>query len=94
MDAVTLPELITADDPRAAECVEGGVDHDFRTYAYETARGRRRESLRCVWCHVVACGDVTEPDPCMQPYHHRGDHVSRFGVRWPLGGNRPDTGRP
>ncbi|GAA2037442.1 hypothetical protein GCM10009740_31570 [Terrabacter terrae] len=90
MANATLPEVITNDDPNAALCTAGGVDHDYRPHTYRS-NGRPHTSLRCVWCHVVACGDIDEADPCIEPYHHHGDHRTRSGVTWPKGGCRPTT---
>lgn len=84
----TERELITNDDANTHACTLGGVQHDYRPHTYERWRGEHT-SWRCVWCHVVACGEYSEPDPCFEPYHHRGPHRSRFGVTWPLGGDRP-----
>jgi hypothetical protein len=65
------PAVTTADDPNTDLCTVGGVAHDYRPYHYlQFNFGRPHVSLRCVWCHVVACGDVSQPDPCMEPYHH------------------------
>jgi len=83
-----LPELCTALDPHVELCTIGGVEHDYRPYTYRRA-GRARTSLRCVWCHVVACGDPDDADLCIEPYHHTVDHRTRAGVTWPLGGSAP-----
>ena len=83
-------DLVTADDISIELCTVGGVEHDYRPYTYEQYRGGpRRTSLRCVWCHVVACGNYGEDDPCIEPYHHHAGHRSARGARWPLGGRRP-----
>lgn len=86
-----LPLWCTATAPHVAACTTVGdkadaVDHDWRVY--RTA-GLSGPVFRCVWCHVVACGNVGSHDPCMRPYHHRTGHRSLTGVQWPLGGNRP-----
>jgi hypothetical protein len=83
-----MNDLITADDVNADLCTVGGPGHDWRAHTYFRANCPRT-SWRCVWCHVVACGDYGEHDPCWKPYHHRGDHLSRSGVAWPLGGDQP-----
>ena len=82
------PEVTTASNPDVGLCTVVGVDHDWRSHTYWRWH-RLHTSWRCVWCHAVACGDYDEPDPCMEPYHHAGDHVSQAGVRWPIGGDRP-----
>lgn len=84
--------MITADDPNADLCTLEGVDHDWRVHEYRPyPSAPARRSYRCVWCHVVACGDYGEKDPCMRPYHHEPlPHLSRSGTSWPIGGNRPD----
>ena len=89
---LTKPEMITADDPREARCTDHGLaEHDWRIVEYnEYPGGPDKESFRCVWCHVVACGNPGDHDPCWRAYHHRDDHKSRRGVTWPIGGNRPD----
>jgi hypothetical protein len=83
-------EVITADDPDAALCTLDGSEHDYRVHAYRPSpKAPERQSWRCVWCHVVACGDVSEHDPCMQPYHHEPlPHLTPTGRSWPIGGNR------
>lgn len=81
-------EVITNDDPNAALCTVGGVEHDYRPHAYPWM-GTVHTSLRCVWCHVVACGDFGEVDGCIEPYHHAVPHRTASGVTWPLGGDRP-----
>ena len=88
MSRPTQPEVITNDDLSAALCTLEGVEHDYRPHTYEASQGRLHTSLRCVWCHVVACGDVGEADPCIEPYHHHGWHRTRSGATWPLGGDR------
>lgn len=86
------PEVTTADDPDVELCTAGGVSHDWRPHTYRQ-HNRPHTSWRCVWCHAVACGDYDEPDPCMEPYHHRSDHRSRAGVVWPIGGDRHEETR-
>jgi hypothetical protein len=83
------PELITGTDLDAEICTVGGTEHDYKPHAYY-ALGRNRISLRCVWCHAVACGDVGEVDPCIEPYHHAGDHRTKASVTWRKGACRPD----
>lgn len=73
-------DVVTADDPNVAACTLAGVAHDYRTYEY-LQFNRPHTSWRCVWCHALACGDCGEHDPCFEPYHHAGDHVSRAGIR-------------
>lgn len=85
---VGLPEVTTADDPNVGACTVGGVDHDWRPHT-GTQFNRPHTWWRCVWCHAVSCGDYGDPDPCMEPYHHRGNHRSKTGLTWPKGGNRP-----
>ena len=68
-----------------------GMEHDYRPREWDSCWNRRVTSWTCVWCDVVACGNYGTHDPCWEPYHHRGDHVSRAGLRWPLGGTRPDV---
>lgn len=82
-----MPDLTTYDDLDVQACTVSGLAHDWRPWQYERG-GRPRTSWRCVWCHAVACGDYDDGDPCMEPYHHRGDHRSRSGLTWPLGGDR------
>lgn len=88
MSDAALPEVATADSPDVEMCTIGGVDHDWRPHEY-LQFNRPHISWRCVWCHAVACGDYTETDPCMRPYHHHTNHLSRSGIQWPLGGDRP-----
>lgn len=85
-----MREMITADDPDADLCTLDGGDHDWRIHDYRPYPGApMRQSYRCVWCHVVACGDVGESDPCMRPYHHEPlPHLTHSGHSWPIGGNR------
>lgn len=91
------PEICTADNPDVEMCVFVGeglppVEHDYRPYVRVKMRGGNNIShtfLRCVHCHVVTCGDANETDPCIEPYHHKGDHRTRLGVRWPKGSGRP-----
>ena len=90
MSDTALPEVATADSPDVEMCTIGGVDHDWRPHEY-LQFNRPHTSWRCVWCHAVACGDYTETDPCMQPYHHHTNHLSRSGIQWPLGGDRPGS---
>lgn len=82
--------MITADDVNADLCTLGGTGHDYRVYEYKPfPDADLQRSWRCVWCHVVACGDVSEADPCWLPYHHEPQpHRSRDAVIWPIGGNR------
>jgi hypothetical protein len=83
-------DMITADDLNADLCTVGGVTHDWRAHSWrQYPYASTRTSWRCVWCHVVACGDYSETDPCWKPYHHRTGHLSRSGVAWSLGANRP-----
>jgi hypothetical protein len=35
------------------------------------------------------CGDIRDPDPCVEVYHHTEDHRTARGKRWRIGGNRP-----
>jgi hypothetical protein len=84
-----MNELETANSWDVQVCTISGSTHDWRPYRYQRW-GADRTSWRCVWCHAVACGNYGELDPCWLPYHHRGDHRSRSGVAWPLGGDRPD----
>jgi len=83
-------DLITMDDANAELCTVGGVEHDYRPHHTPPTYpgGKAHTYLRCVWCHVVSCGDYDEPDPCIEPYHHRVPHRTRSGVTWPIGGNR------
>lgn len=87
--ALSSTGLRTCPDPVIDACTGGvpGVRHDWRHHSYTEGR-KTRSCYRCVWCHAIACGDWSEPDPCWEPYHHRGPHLSRGGVTWPLGGNR------
>ena len=90
MTAYEVPDRATALDLNVELC--GLTGHDWRIYEYPIHVGSKvlRRSWRCVWCHALACdtpGD--EPDPCMEPYHHAGGHISLAGVVWPLGGDRP-----
>lgn len=82
-----LAEVVTADDLNTDLCAVNGVAHDWRPHTY-LQFNRPHTSWRCVWCHAVACGDYTEPDPCWLPYHHAEPHRSRLGVIWPIGGDR------
>ena len=87
---IVTREMITADDLNAELCTVGGTEHDYRVYTYRPhPRASERQSWRCVWCHVVACGDVGEADPCMRPYHHEPlAHLTRIGTTWPIRGSR------
>ena len=85
-------ELVTADDLSTELCTVEGGEHDYRPHTYQWY-GSERTSRRCVWCHVVACGDYGETDGCIEPYHHHGPHRTASGVTWPLGGNRPKAGQ-
>lgn len=85
-----MRDLVTNDDPSVALCTLAGdatAEHDYRPHTYERW-GKPHTSWRCVWCHTVACGNYSEPDPCWLPYHHGTAHRSRSGVVWPLGGRR------
>jgi hypothetical protein len=83
-----VPDVTTADNLDVDLCTVSGVEHDWRPHEY-TRYNHPQVSWRCVWCHAVSCGDYSETDPCMEPYHHVGEHKSRSGVSWPLGGDRP-----
>ena len=86
------PSLRTNDDLSVELCTIEGVDHDYRPR--DGLRVSRPYTyLACVWCGAVACGDIGEPDPCIEPYHHDGPHRSRAGLTWPLGGVRPGDPR-
>src|SRR4051812_22065827 len=92
-----LPEVATADHEGVAECVYVGPDlppleHDYRPYVRTKMAGGKQVShtfLRCVFCHAVTCGNCTQTDPCIEPYHHRGDHRTQLGVTWAKGTTRP-----
>lgn len=83
----------TADDPDVELCVAvPGAKHDWRQKTYQPKYGGSpRTSFICVWCDAIACGNVGDHDPCLEPYHHRSFHVSRSGVRWLVGTQRPDV---
>jgi hypothetical protein len=82
---MSITGLRTADDVEVVLCTDGGlVDHDWRPKTYRQWNGEHT-SLVCVWCQAVCCGGATEPDPCIEPYHHGGEHRSRSGMRWPKG---------
>jgi hypothetical protein len=81
------PDVITNDDPDAELCTVDGTEHDYREHTYRWMGGPHT-SLRCIWCHVVACGNPGETDPCIEPWHHRTPHRTRSGATWPIGGNR------
>lgn len=69
-------------------CTLGGVEHDYRRYTDTTQYGGPTY-LRCVWCQAVACGNVGDPDPCIEPWHHEPKpHRTAAGVTWPIGGSR------
>jgi len=71
-------------------CVDvPGARHDLRLYTYNW-HGKCHTSLVCIWCAGVACGDPTQLDPCLEIYHHRGDHRSASGESWPIGGSRQE----
>ena len=85
-------DLITADDVNADLCCSvDGMEHDYRPFikAPSYPGGEVHTYNRCVWCHAVSCGNYDDPDPCIEPYHHRTSHRTALGVMWPLGGNRP-----
>ena len=92
MSADARPDLITADDLDAGLCTIDGSNHDWRPYRYQRF-GQPHTSMRCVWCHVIMCGDYGEVDGCVEPYHHRGDHRTSTGETWPLGGDRDEDQR-
>ena len=79
--------LVTSDDLSTELCTLNGADHDWRPYEYQRF-GKPHTSWRCVWCHVVRCGDYGEVDGCVKAYHHHTDHRAESGVTWPLGGDR------
>ena len=89
-DAEAVSRCTTAGDPNL-----GGiqvVEHDYREITDPNAfgPGRPRTYLRCVWCHAVACGNASDPDPCIEPWHHGAkDHRTAGGVTWPIGSTRP-----
>lgn len=87
----TERELFTADDAKVRQCTADGVEHDYRAWVQPpiTPRDKPHTYWRCVWCHGVSCGNWGQPDPCIEPYHHRVPHRTRSGVTWPIGGNRP-----
>jgi hypothetical protein len=87
--------LKTADDPDVIACTGGvpGVEHDYRLYTYRQY-GDNHTSLVCVWCSAVACGNASDFDPCIEPYHHRTWHRSRFGQIWAKGECRPERREP
>jgi hypothetical protein len=92
-EATELPEVCTADAPHVEACAPqgaAGADHDYRVYVTNPPHGRSHTYLRCVWCHVVSCGNATETDPCIEPYHHRVPHRTGLGRVTPIGGG-PDT---
>jgi len=87
-------KLRTAEAPEVQACVNvPGVRHDFRLYTYNWYH-KRKTSLVCVWCSGVACGDPTQLDPCLEIYHHRGNHISASGESWPIGGSRCEPVEP
>lgn len=66
------------DDPR----IDDGHDHVWETVLLgaPTGRGRRRrqrveEVVRCQVCTAPRCGSSTDPNPCLERRHHRGDHT-------------------
>jgi len=87
----TVEDLVTNDDPSVGLCTIEGTEHDYRAYTRPPTYpgGPSRTYWRCVWCHGVSCGDYGEADGCIEPHHHHGDHRTRSGVTWPLGGDRP-----
>jgi hypothetical protein len=80
----------TAGDPAVEACTAvPGMEHDYREYKYESL-GTQMESMRCVFCHGLRCGNKSQRDPCIEVYHHKGVHRTARGIKWPLGGTRPD----
>lgn len=49
-------------------------------------RWQTEEVVRCAACHVPRCGDVGDPDPCMERRHHDSLHIYLSGAFEPLGG--------
>lgn len=77
----------------ASACVSvPGIEHDFRVH--DERRFPESELsvriLRCVWCHVAACGGADDPDPCIEVGGHSVVHRSAAGTRWEVGGLRPN----
>lgn len=90
---MTSPELLTAEDPRVQACTAiPGSSHDYRPVTYQHYN-RPHTSMVCVWCHAIRCGNYDQPNPCIEPYHHRTPHRDAIGVAWPQGHGRP-TGGP
>ena len=79
-----MPLRCTTDQAHVKDC----PGHAYALHIYEQ-HGVPWVSYRCTECHVLACGDITDADPCMEPYHHDVDHHSLRGVTWPIGGTRP-----
>lgn len=82
----------TAQHPAVIECTEVvGTEHDYRPVeTTSVVDGRPIVSLVCVWCRAVSCGNASDRDPCVEPYHHQVEHRTARGLRWPIGGTRPD----
>jgi hypothetical protein len=88
-EVINSHDLKTASHPEVQLCTDTpGLEHSFRPVQY-TWLGRIKTSMRCVFCHGVMCGDIRDPDPCVEVYHHTEDHRTARGKRWRIGGNRP-----
>lgn len=97
----TRPETCTAEDPAVLECITAGpgvyVEHDYRPFIWSPPHQKHLHPvtvLRCVWCHVLACGSALETDPCLEPMHHKGMHQTKLGVTWPRNAARPRRNVP
>lgn len=96
------PEIVYADEPGVWACTFTGTDapkaeHDYRPYVYTPTNARHLHPvtvLRCVWCHVVACGSAEQNDPCIEPAKHKGHHRTRLGMHWPQNKPRPKKTQP
>lgn len=61
------------DDPT----IDDGHAHDWETCLLGAPTDHRRveEVVRCAVCSAPRCGSSTDPNPCLDRRHHRGDHT-------------------
>ena len=92
----TNTELCTAVDPHTELCTFVGhdaprLDHDYRIFMRVVKKPHLHtvSYLRCVFCHVIACGSANDTDPCIEARHHEKPHRTRMGTIWARGDVRP-----
>lgn len=72
------PMQPTADDVEVFLCTLEGGQHDWRPVD-RTPPGIAPGNpfyvcAVCVWCKAARCGHLDEPNPCLLPRHHLGEH--------------------